>query len=124
MTLGEIIKNYRINQRLSQRQFATACQLSNGYISMIEEGLNPKTAEPILPSIATLKKIADGMGMPLNELLTTADDMPVIIEEDQKTPVSHEDNERSKEFISLYTQLTPDQQAMLISQIKGLLANQ
>ena len=47
MTLGMIIKEYRERNRLSQRQFALMCDVSNGYISMLEEGRNPKTNEPM-----------------------------------------------------------------------------
>ena len=46
MTLGELIQEYRKEHGMSQRQFAIACQLSNGYISMLERGENPKTKTP------------------------------------------------------------------------------
>ena len=47
MTLGELIQEYRKEHGMSQRQFAIACQLSNGYISMLERGENPKTKTPM-----------------------------------------------------------------------------
>lgn len=77
MTLGDVIKTYREEHDLSQRQFALKCNISNGYISMLEKGENPKTHEPIMPSLAALKAIASAMEMSLNELLSQADDMPV-----------------------------------------------
>ena len=43
MTIGKIIKNYREEKNMSQRQFARKCKLSNGYIAMLERGINPKT---------------------------------------------------------------------------------
>lgn len=77
MTLGKIIKEYREKHQLSQRQFASLCDVSNGYISMLEDERNPKTNEPIVPSIATMKKLAKAMGTSLNELMSIADDMEV-----------------------------------------------
>lgn len=78
MLLGEIIANYRKENKLSQRKFAERCKgISNGYISMIENNRNPKTDEPIVPSLGKLKIIAEAMEMSLEDLLNSADDMPV-----------------------------------------------
>ena len=78
MLLGEIIANYRKENNLSQRKFAERCKgISNGYISMIENNRNPKTDEPIVPSLGKLKIIAEAMEMSLEDLLNSADDMPV-----------------------------------------------
>lgn len=77
MTLRELIKVYRTERGLSQRQFAAACRLSNGYISMLENNLNPKTGLPVIPSLEALKKISDGMGISLSELFQASEDIPV-----------------------------------------------
>ena len=69
MTIGEIIKDYRKRNNLSQREFALRCKLSNGSISIIERGVNPKTGEPIIPSLPTLNTIAKGMNITIDELL-------------------------------------------------------
>lgn len=79
MTIGQIIKKYREERGLSQRQFATLCNVSNGYISMLEKEKNPKTNEPITPSLPALKTIARAMNVSLNELLELADDVSVDI---------------------------------------------
>ncbi len=76
MTLGELIKIYREENGLSQRQFALKCEVSNGYISMLEKGANPKTGEPITPSVALLSSIASGMELTLGELFAKAEDLP------------------------------------------------
>ena len=77
MKLGDLIAEYRVSHDLSQRQFADRCGLSNGYISMLERGVNPKTQKPITPTIPQLKKLADGMAMTISEILEKVDDMPI-----------------------------------------------
>ena len=81
MTLGDLVKDYRTMHDLSQRQFALLCGLSNGYISILEKGLNPKTEKPITPTIPQLCKLAEGMGMTVNDLLEKIDDMPIDLGE-------------------------------------------
>lgn len=82
MTLRDIIKTYREQKGLSQRQFAAKCDLSNGYISMLENSENPKTKEPISPTLTALMKLSIAMDMTLTELLTVADDIPVSLDID------------------------------------------
>lgn len=77
MKLGDLIREYRDSHDLSQRQFANQCDLSNGYISILEKGVNPSTGKPVTPTIPQLKKLASGMGMTLSELFDKADDMPI-----------------------------------------------
>ena len=77
MRLGELIHEYREAHDLSQRQFADMCKLSNGYVSMLERGVNPNTGKPITPTIPQLKKLADGMGTTIAEIIEKVDDMPI-----------------------------------------------
>ncbi|MBQ8497796.1 MAG: helix-turn-helix domain-containing protein [Clostridia bacterium] len=86
MKLGEYIKNYRLSKNLSQRQFATQCGISNGYISMLEEGRNPRTNEPLIPSLPMLKKIASGIGISIHDLISAVDDMPISFNEEIDLP--------------------------------------
>ena len=79
MKLGEIIKQYRLKNDLSQRQFAKMCGISNGYISMLEEGKHPKTGEAIVPSLAMFKKLSAAMGITVNELMSRADESDVAL---------------------------------------------
>ena len=80
MKLGEIIKKYRQEHEMSLRDFAQKCGTSHSYISMLEDGKNSKTGEPMTPTLATLKKISSALEISLNELMIKADDMPVKIE--------------------------------------------
>ena len=77
MKLGDLIRSYRESHDISQRQFALRCDLSNGYISILEKGINPNTQRPVTPTLPQLKKLADGMGMSLSELFEQVDDMPI-----------------------------------------------
>lgn len=79
MKLGDLIREYRESHDLSQRQFAILCDLSNGYISILEKGINPSTGKPVTPTLPQLKKLADGMNMTLTELFDKVDDMPIDI---------------------------------------------
>ncbi len=81
MKLCDLIKQYRADHNISQRQFAIACDLSNGYISMLEKGINPNTGEPIKPTITLLKKLANGMNITVMELMTSIDDMEIDVSE-------------------------------------------
>lgn len=87
MTLGDLIQQHRQKHGLSQRQFAIAANLSNGYISMLEKGVNPNTAQPIMPTLPVLKKIADGMGTTVEEIFSKVDDMPVSLMIDEPRPL-------------------------------------
>jgi transcriptional regulator with XRE-family HTH domain len=133
MTLGEIVKKYRETNCLSQRQFATACSLSNGYISMLEKNLNPKTAQPMVPSLVAIKKIADAMHIPLNDLLSYADDMPVGIfdsgdsasnlDDYMKKPAAISDDGRVQNVMDKIDHLPEDRQALALRMIESLIDN-
>ena len=77
MTIGDVIKEYREANGLSQRQFAKLSNQSNGYISMLEKGENPKNGKPIQPSLSVLRDLAAAMGIPISELLLKSDDLRV-----------------------------------------------
>lgn len=73
MTLGDTVKNYREVNNLSMDEFAKRCSLSKGYISMIENNINPRNNKPIAPTLPSITKIACGMGIELDELLKLID---------------------------------------------------
>ena len=77
MEIGAAIKQYRDKANISLRDFAAKCGTSHSYIAMLESGKNSKTGEPIVPTITMLKKIAHGMDMSVNDLITLCDDMPL-----------------------------------------------
>lgn len=77
MTIGELISIYCDEQAISFRQFAERSGLTSGYISMLVNNRNPKTGKPPVPTVKTYQKIADAMGMTMNDLLSeTEKDTP------------------------------------------------
>lgn len=91
MTLSELIIEYRNEHGISHRQMASQCKLSTGYISLIEKETNPQTGKPMVPSLAVLNKLAKGMGITLDKLLSVCDDMPVDISATEKTVLDEKD---------------------------------
>lgn len=73
MTLGNIVNQYRADNNLSMDEFAKRCSLSKGYISMIENGINPRNSKPIAPTLPSIMKIASAMNIELDELLKMMD---------------------------------------------------
>lgn len=127
MTLGELIQEYRKEHGMSQRQFAIACQLSNGYISMLERGENPKTKTPVTPTLPALQKIAQGLGISLTELFVQVDDMPVDLlvgdQEKEKPAPMLEGGQASKldvEIASLIMPLSPEQKREAVNYLRFL----
>lgn len=74
MTLGEIIRDYRARQGMSGREFAHLAGITNGYVSMLESGVNPRTGAPIAPSLKIYRHVAAVMGVPVGDLLDATDD--------------------------------------------------
>lgn len=124
MTIGEYINIYLIEHSMSQRQFAKRCNLSNGYISMLINNVNPRTGKPLVPSLSALLAISNGMGITLDELIDKTEDTPVDISITKNMPGAKRSNEHIEEFIELFSRLSSEQQTLIISQIKGILSNQ
>lgn len=83
MTLSEYLTAYISEHGLSQREFAKICRVSNGYISMLMSGYNPKTQRPIKPSLEKLRAVAGGMGVSLQELLSSVEDVSLDISNEE-----------------------------------------
>ena len=115
MTLKEYVIEYRKSHKISQRKFAAMCDLSNGFISMLEKGDNHHTQKPITPSLPTLKKLATGMGISLDELLSVTDDIQLNLTafdlEDSSTMESFSDKEI--QLIEAYRKATPTDQQIV-----------
>ena len=73
MTLGDIIKEYRIFHKMSMDAFSEKTGLSKAYISLLEKNKHPKTGKPIAPSIQCIKQVAHGMNMDFDDLFKKID---------------------------------------------------
>ena len=115
MTLGDIIKNYREQNNITIVEFAKACSLSKGYISMLENNINPRNNKPISPTLPSMAKVASGMGIDLDSLLQLLED-PV--------PASAPLPADQQQLNDLYTQLDSSNKKKVIIYTQNLLSTQ
>lgn len=73
MTLGDIVKNYRLENNYSMDDFSKISGLSKGYISMLEKNKNPRNGKPISPSLATIKQISIALNIDFDDLIKMID---------------------------------------------------
>ena len=78
MTLGDILKKYREDNHISMDDFSKKSTLSKGYISMLENNINPRNNKPIAPTLPTIQKIALGMNIDTDSLLKLLDNKQKI----------------------------------------------
>ena len=114
MKLRDLIIQYREKHDLSQRQFASKCNLSNGYISMLENGVNPKTQKPVIPSITALQKLAEGMGLSMTELFALAEDTLINITSDDDFDVLPMLDPAARHLLEIYDVLNSEGKKKLI----------
>lgn len=62
ITLGKIIREKREAQNITQVELASRAGVDRNYIGMVERGERN-------PSYLSLQKIAQGLGIPVNELI-------------------------------------------------------
>ncbi len=68
--LSQIINNFRNKHHLTQEEFGLKCGLSKAYISILENERDPNTNEPPKPSLETFEKLAYGIGITRDELIS------------------------------------------------------
>ena len=73
MTLGDLVREYREKHNISMDDFSKMCKLSKGYISMLENNINPRNNKPIAPTLPTIKKIALAMNVDMDSILKALD---------------------------------------------------
>ncbi len=82
MTLGEIIKEYRIKHGMSMREFERISGISRGYLSMLEKNEHPKTKKPITPSVDIIRQVSVATGISFDKLFDMMENQPVSIASD------------------------------------------
>lgn len=73
MRIGEVVKDYRERNNLSQREFGRRSGLSHVIIQFLEKG-ERSNGEEYIPKFDTIKKVAYAMGTTPEELITSCDD--------------------------------------------------
>lgn len=123
MNIKEYVYNYRKEHSLSMQAFGDMCGLSRAYIYILEKGINPTTGKPFIPTIDTLKKIAEVTGTDLDSLLKMLDDsQPVIVNIPPAPMLQLTDQEKS--MIKKYRQLNADGKLVIDNQIDFMLYQQ
>ena len=123
MKLSELIINYRKRMNISQREFSRKCDLSNTYISFLENENNPKTGKPIIPTLEQYKKLADGMGISVQELFELLDrDAPVDIGSSNPVPADADipKSDDIRLLIRGLNRLSPEQVSQAINVMKAM----
>lgn len=118
MKLGELLKSYRTEHKLSMDAFCELSDLTKGYISMLEKNEHPKSKKPIVPSYDTIEKIAKGMQISTEDLIDMLDD-------DQEIQINATPVLLSKSQIqTIYDQLEPPRQGKVLTYAERQLDEQ
>ena len=75
MKLGDKIKQFRLEKKLTMQQLADLSGKSKGYISMLEKGINPQTQKPIEPSLEAIQSIAKSLNVDLEDLISDTENV-------------------------------------------------
>ncbi|WP_295181556.1 helix-turn-helix transcriptional regulator [Veillonella sp.] len=73
MHIGDLIKKYRTEHNLTQKQMGQLLGFTKAYISMLELNKNSRSGKPIAPSTTVLKAVADLYEISIDDLLTLLD---------------------------------------------------
>lgn len=113
MKLGEIIREYRLRNKMSMGDFAKASGISKPYVSMLEANKNSNGGKPIAPSVETLQKVAYSLGISLDELLRKLGDEKIDL---RPSPYSEEEIK----VLNGYRALNPEGKSLIKSMIGQL----
>jgi transcriptional regulator with XRE-family HTH domain len=119
MELREVLKKFREENGLSQREFAKRCELSNSLISILEMGVNPQTGKKASPDLITYKKLAYGMGITVQSLFEMLDETERIalsISDFEPDLDEKPKNNDVRLLLQEMNRMTPEQ----IEQVKGM----
>lgn len=118
MHIGEIIKDFRKQNKLSMEAFAKQASMSKAYVSVLERNKRPNTDKPVIPSIPTIKNVANAMGISFDELFNMLDDTQLISLE------SKEFTNENTDILSIYNDLHHPRQQKVYHYAKEQLAEQ
>jgi len=84
MNIGEKIRSLRLRRGLTQEELADRCELSKGFISLLERDLTS-------PSIATLTDILEALGTDLTAFFAKPNEEKLVFGEDDTCVKVYED---------------------------------
>ena len=113
MKLGEIIREYRLINKMSMGDFARVSGISKPYVSMLEANKNSNGGKPIAPSVETLQKVAFALSISLDELLRKLGDEKIDLR-----PLQF--NEDEVNLVNGYRALNDDSKQLVKSMIGQL----
>lgn len=87
ITVGDLIKKYRQENRLSMQEFADKAGLSKSYINMLEKNYNSSTHKEIEPTVKTIHAVAKAMGMSPSELFTKATNIAIKLTDEDRAKI-------------------------------------
>ena len=122
MTLGDVIKSYRVNNKVSMEYVAKLCGITKGYVAMLEKNINSKTGRPVKPTIETIVKVCNGLHLDLNAVFDSLDDdYEIALSPSSSSAPELELTEQEKRLIDTYRELDDPQRERLLAYIEGLL---
>lgn len=99
MHIGELIKNFRQENKITMEEMGKILGVSKAYVSMLEKNRNSRSGKPIAPSTAILKSVADLYQISLDELLKQLDDdQPIEVVSTPKIESGYYDNPDAAEY--------------------------
>lgn len=104
MHLGMLIKKFRDTHDLSMADFAKLSNISKAYVSVLEKNKDPRNGNPIVPSLTTIEKVANGMGMTFDDVFNQLGDDEIVTIDNSK------ENDVINKLNDIFVQLTPPRQ--------------
>lgn len=118
MTLGEIIKQYREEQKMSMDAFAKKAGLSKAYISILERNYNPSSKRPPEPTLEAIAAISAAIGSDFNDVIMRLDKKQKIM-----LPAIPSEEQLDNELVGRLCKLNPDELEKVDAFIQGILAS-
>lgn len=118
MTLGELIKQYRVSEKISMEEFAKRAGLSKQYISILERNYNPSSKRAPVPTLETVLSVAKAMERDF-------DDVFVLLDQNQKIklPAVYDEEQLDRELIDRLCRLTPEELQKVDAFVQGILTS-
>ncbi len=108
--LGEYVKKYRLQRGYNMAELAEKVGCSRSFISQVEKG-------QANPSVATLKKIADALGVSVEILSPSKASLPR--DEEEKYLHLLKTSQEYKQILDQVRDMTPQDQAQVVRMIEA-----